>query len=244
MHVPRLYTPGILAEGEELSLTGQAAHHVVNVLRLKSGATIQVFDGQGHEHRASITTVNRSEVGLNVCEAVRPLEQSQLDITLLQGIARNDHMDIILQKAAELGVNTIQPLWMQRSQTHLKQDRLEKRVKHWEGVIINACEQCGRATLPALLPALIFPDWFNATGLSGTGVMLQPESSTSLKQLESSTSRVSVLVGPEGGITGEEQAMALSAGFQGIRLGPRILRTETAALAAISAIQTLWGDFG
>ena len=243
MHVPRLYTSNNLAEGEILDLTGQAAHHVANVLRLKAGATVHIFDGGGHEHRASITTVNRSNVALTVREAVSTQMESCLDITLLQGIARNDHMDLVLQKAVELGVNAIQPIWMQRSQTHLKNERLKKRVRHWEGVIINACEQCGRATLPVLSPVQNYTDWISATGLSGASVMLQPGSDISLKQLELEEKHISVLVGPEGGMIAEEQALAEIVGFRGIRLGPRILRTETAALAAVSAIQTLWGDF-
>ena len=131
MHVPRLYTPENLADGEELRISGQAAHHAANVLRLTAGAAILVFDGRGHEHRASITAVNRSDIQLAVHEAVSTRMESCLDITLMQGIARNDHMDLILQKAVELGVNTIQPLWMQRSQTHLKKERLAKRIKHW-----------------------------------------------------------------------------------------------------------------
>jgi 16S rRNA (uracil1498-N3)-methyltransferase len=233
MHVPRLYTPGNLAQGETLD----------KVLRLKAGATIHIFDGRGHEHRASISTVNRSDITLTVHEAVNTQVESYLDITVLQGIARNDHMDLVLQKAVELGVNAIQPLWMQRSQTHLKNNRLEKRVRHWEGVIINACEQCGRATLPVLSHVQNYADWISATGLSGAGVMLQPASNISLKQLELAEKNISVLVGPEGGMTADEQVMAVNAGFRGIRLGPRILRTETAALAAVSAIQTLWGDF-
>ena len=243
MRVPRLYTPDKLVEAEELRLTGQAAHHTANVLRLKPGATIHVFDGRGHEHRASLSSVNRSSITLTVHEAVSPRMESRLDITLLQGVARNDHMDLVLQKSVELGVNTIQPLWMQRSQTHLKKERIEKRIKHWEGVIISACEQCGRAILPVLSPVQNYTDRVSATELVGTGIMLQPESDKSLKQLEVDEKSVVILVGPEGGMTAGEQAMAVSAGFQGIRLGPRILRTETAALAAVSAIQTLWGDF-
>lgn len=243
MRVPRLYTQDKLVESEELRLTGQVAHHAANVLRLKPGATIHIFDGQGSEHRASLAAVSRSSITLTVHEAVSPRMESRLDITLLQGVARNDHMDLVLQKAVELGVNTIQPLWMQRSQTHLNKDRLERRVKHWRGVIISACEQCGRATLPVLSPVQNFTGWIRTPGLAGTGIILQPENGQSLKQLEVDEKYVAVLVGPEGGMTAEEQAMAVTAGFQGIRLGPRILRTETAALAAVSAIQTLWGDF-
>jgi 16S rRNA (uracil1498-N3)-methyltransferase len=153
-------------------------------------------------------------------------------------------MDLVLQKAVELGVQTIQPLWMQRSQKRLKGERMEKRSRHWEGVITSACEQCGRATLPTLLTADDYANGFTkrTTG-SALRLMLQQDASSSLRSLEKPAGPVSVLVGPEGGLTMEEQALASASGFTGIRMGPRILRTETAALAALAGIQTLWGDF-
>jgi 16S rRNA (uracil1498-N3)-methyltransferase len=162
----------------------------------------------------------------------------------VQGIARNDHMDMVLQKAVELGVQTIQPLWMQRSQKRLKGERLEKRSNHWQGVITSACEQCGRATIPQLLPTEDYSTWINTGTADGElQLMLQPEALSSLRNLEQPAGRISILVGPEGGLTPEEQQLARAAGFTGIRMGPRILRTETAALAALAGIQTLWGDF-
>lgn len=243
MRIPRLYTPQAFMTGEELSVTGQTAHHVAHVLRIRSGAPVSVFDGKGCEHRAIVKTIKRSEIILEISEALAVLQEPSLEITLLQGIARNDRMDFILQKSVELGVNSIQPLWMQRSQAHLKGSRLEKRCKHWQGIIISACEQCGRATLPQLGTTMTYPDWILSHNGGGLRFLLQPDSEIGLGALQPPDERIHVLAGPEGGLNTDEQMLARSAGFIGIRLGPRILRTETAALAALAAMQTLWGDF-
>ena len=243
MRIPRLYTPQVFIQGEELSVTGQTAHHIANVLRIRSGAPVSVFDGKGCEHRAIVKTIKRSEIILEIAEAIEARQESSLDITLLQGIARNDRMDFILQKAVELGVKTIQPLWMQRSQARLKGNRLEKRCKHWQGVISSACEQCGRATLPQLGTVMNYSDWMTSKHGRGLHFLLQPDSDTGLGALQPPAGEIHVLAGPEGGLNADEQLLAKSAGFLGIRLGPRILRTETAALAALAGMQTLWGDF-
>ena len=203
-----------------------------------------MFDGQGNEHQATLSEVTRSGITLEIGSALTTTPESPLQLTLLQGIARNDHMDLVLQKAVELGVQTIQPLWMQRSQKRLKGERMEKRSRHWEGVIISACEQCGRATLPTLLTADDYVNGFNkSTADNALCLMLQPDANSSLRSLEKPAGRVIVLVGPEGGLTTEEQSLASACGFSGVRMGPRILRTETAALATLAGIQTLWGDF-
>jgi 16S rRNA (uracil1498-N3)-methyltransferase len=243
MRIPRLYTSHAFIQGDELSITGQAAHHIAHVLRLGNGAAVQVFDGSGCEHRAIIKKINRAEIILKIAGAVAVRPESSLNITLLQGITRNDRMDLILQKAVELGVKAIQPLWTQRCQTHLKGSRLEKRFKHWQGVIISACEQCGRATIPQLAAARNFSDWMSNQETSGLHLLLQPDSDTGLGRLKRPDERIYVLIGPEGGLDADEQILAKSAGFIGICLGPRILRTETAAMAALAGMQTLWGDF-
>jgi len=243
VHIPRLYTPQVFIQGEELAVTGQTAHHVAHVLRLRSAAAVQVFDGTGCEHRAIIKSIKRSDIILEIAEAVAVRPESSLNITLLQGITRNDRMDFILQKAVELGVTSIQPLWMQRSQVHLKGSRLEKRCAHWQGVIISACEQCGRATIPQLAAAIDFSDWVGTQKTSGLRLLLQPNSETGLGALPPPDEKIYVLTGPEGGVNTDEQMLATAAGFTGICLGPRILRTETATLAALAGMQTLWGDF-
>jgi 16S rRNA (uracil1498-N3)-methyltransferase len=171
------------------------------------------------------------------------MPESPLQLTLLQGIARNDRMDFILQKAVELGVQTIQPIWMQRSQTRLKRERLEKRISHWQGVITSACEQSGRSVLPQLSLPEDYATRINSVTASDLRLMLQPDAGACLPDLKKPAGGISILVGPEGGLAPEEQTLARAAGFTGVRIGPRILRTETAALAALAGIQTLWGDF-
>ena len=214
------------------------------MLRLRAGASVRVFDGQGHEYHATLHEITRTGIILDVDAMLEVTPESPLHVTLLQGIARNDHMDLVLQKAVELGIQTIQPLWMQRSQKRLKGERLEKRSHHWEGVVISACEQCGRATLPTLLTACDYgKELIENTGDNTLRLMLQPDACASLRSLERPAGEVVVLVGPEGGLTAAEQSLASASGFTGIRMGPRILRTETAALAALAGIQTLWGDF-
>jgi 16S rRNA (uracil1498-N3)-methyltransferase len=226
MRTPRLYFPQALVNGETIQIGGQAAHHIKHVLRLRPGSGISVFDGQGNEYNAVLIDIGRKEVTAIIGKRTAGIAESPLQITLAQGVARNERMDIILQKAVELGVTTIQPLWMQRCQTHLKAARLEKRIQHWLGVIISACEQCGRNTLPRLAAPDSLQHWIK-----------------SLRSLTPSRENICILVGPEGGLSPDEQLLAGSAGFLDIRLGPRILRTETAALTALAGMQTLWGDF-
>jgi 16S rRNA (uracil1498-N3)-methyltransferase len=243
MRVPRLHIPQGLVSGNTLVVTGQPAHHVRHVLRMRSGAALQVFDGTGHEHHAVLKAIGRSDIRIEIGDRVKSIAEPRLRLTLAQGIARNDRMDFILQKAVELGVSRIQPLWLQRSQSRLSGERLLKRRQHWHGIVVNACEQCGRASLPELLPPADYPTWISANPDRGARFMLQPDSAHTLPDSSPPAGPVVLLVGPEGGLNSEEQSLARSAGFRGIRLGQRILRTETAALAALAGIQVLWGDF-
>lgn len=243
MAVPRIYTTQPLIPGTTLELSGQPALHVTQVLRLRTGAALRVFDGRGQECEATLQTTGRRGITVLAGATIQGPAEPRLDIMLAQGIARHDRMDLILQKAVELGVSTIQPLWMQRSQSHLKGERLEKRLQHWQGVIISACEQCGRNTLPALLPATGFLEWLQAGSDAALKLMLQPGSPHALPSLQQPDGRILLLVGPEGGLNSDEQDAALAAGFTGLRLGQRILRTETAALAALAGMQMLWGDY-
>ena len=243
MRIPRLYVPEATTSGETISVTGQTAHHAVQVLRLRPGSMIRIFNGHGPEWNALLLGCKRSEIQLEVGTPVDRLAEASLSITLAQGIARNDRMDLILQKSVELGVSRIQPLWMQRCQAHVRGERLEKRIKHWHGVIISACEQCGRGILPELCTPEEYSTWLTRRNNSSLGLMLQPESKHVLHNMPAPEQDVDVLVGPEGGLTTEEQRLAEASGFQGIRLGQRILRTETAAVVALAGIHTLWGDF-
>ncbi|MGB5261068.1 MAG: 16S rRNA (uracil(1498)-N(3))-methyltransferase [Gammaproteobacteria bacterium] len=243
MRIPRVYTQQALASGTTVTVTGQAARHITQVLRLRAGAILRVFNGEGKEYSATFIRAGRTEITLDIGTPVDTLPEPGLFIRLAQGIARNDRMDLILQKAVELGTSEIQPLWMQRSQAHVRGDRLEKRIRHWHSVVASACEQCGRATLPALLTPASFPDWIARNADDVMRLMLQPDSTRVLADLEQPAGTITLLVGPEGGMNSEERTLATAAGYIGLRLGARILRTETAALAALSGIQTLWGDF-
>jgi 16S rRNA (uracil1498-N3)-methyltransferase len=242
MRVPRLYLPLPLAEGEILGLGVETTHHVIHVLRLRPGAAVKVFDGQGCEHEAMLLELRRTLATVEVGKAVESIPEPPVAITLAQGIPRGDRMDLILQKAVELGVANVQPLWMTRSQARARGERQEKRMRHWQGVVISACEQCGRATLPALEPAAEFRSWLTGGRRHGCRVLLDPEAQASLGDLQSPGDSILILVGPEGGISNEETTLAAAAGFRRVRLGPRVLRTETAALAVLAGLQFLWGD--
>jgi 16S rRNA (uracil1498-N3)-methyltransferase len=243
MAAPRIHTAQQLGPGRCIDIEGQAATHVIQVLRLRPGAVLHVFDGQGHEFSATLLESRRARISLELHDALPGIPESALDITLVQGIARHDRMDLILQKAVELGVNTIQPLWMQRSQSRLAGERLDKRLHHWAGVIVSACEQCGRNTLPELRAPHPFDHWLAAGQPAALKLMLQPGSDDTLPSLHQPDGEILLLVGPEGGLNPDEQSMAQDAGFTGVRLGQRVLRTETAALAAIAGMQVLWGDY-
>jgi 16S rRNA (uracil1498-N3)-methyltransferase len=242
MHVPRLYLPSTLTEGAILDLGEQSAHHLTHVLRLRPGAPIRVFDGQGHEHEATVHALHRARVTVELGAAARSVPEPQLSITLAQGVPRGDRMDLILQKAVELGVSAVQPLWTERSQSRVTGERLEKRLRHWQGVVINACEQCGRATLPGLAPPADYGAWLSGDPGGGCRLLLDPAAGRSLGDLQPPGNTILLLVGPEGGVSAEETRLAETAGFSPVRLGPRILRTETAALAMLAGLQALWGD--
>ena len=243
MRIPRVYTRQALDSDTSVEMRGQAARHVRQVLRLRSGDRLRVFNGNGREYSATLLTADRTAVTLQVDTPVATLPEPTLHVRLAQGIARNDRMDLILQKSVELGISQIQPLWMQRSQSHVRGERLARRTQHWQGVIASACEQCGRSILPELATPRPCAEWLREDDDNGMRLMLQPDSHQVLAALGPPTGKITLLVGPEGGMNADERRLAASAGYTGVRLGTRILRTETAALAALSGIQTLWGDF-
>jgi 16S rRNA (uracil1498-N3)-methyltransferase len=242
MRVPRFYLPLTLIKGQILGLGEQSAHHVTHVLRLRPGASVKVFDGQGCEHEAMLRDVRRTQVTVEIGMAVVSIPEPPLAITLAQGIPRSDRMDLILQKAVELGVTDVQPLWTTRSQTRVSGERLEKRMRHWQGVVISACEQCGRATMPTLKTPLEYSSWLTSAYRHDCRLLLDPDARRSLGDMQPPGASILLLVGPEGGISAEETTLAAAAGFSPMRLGPRILRTETAALASLASLQSLWGD--
>ncbi|NNG13433.1 MAG: 16S rRNA (uracil(1498)-N(3))-methyltransferase [Halobacteria archaeon] len=243
MHIPRILLRNQLATGNILVLDEQPAHHVRRVLRLRTGDTLRLFDGQGTEHEAILHSINRKQVKVEIGGKIVSAAEPPHAITLAQGIPRGDRMDFTLQKAVELGISAIQPVWVQRSRKKLDDTRMQKRLRHWQGVLVNACEQSGRATLPELLAPADYRSWLDSGQTDGLYIMLHPDGDYTLPELERPRGRIVLLVGPEGGISNEEMALATRSGFFSVRLGPRILRTETAAMAALAGIQALWGDF-
>lgn len=218
------------------------AHHLLNVLRLKAGDTVILFDGRGSEYPASIRRIDKSGITLTVSGRRAVSRESPLKALLAQGISSGERMDYTVQKCVELGVAAIQPLLAQRSVVRLAGERAQKRVAHWQSVAAAACEQCGRNQLPAIYPVLPLMSWL-ATPPAGECLVLSPGAPTPLRDIARPAGAVTLLVGPEGGWNEEEIAAAQRAGFMPLALGPRVLRTETAAVAALAAMQALWGDF-
>ena len=244
MRLTRIHCEGPLADGASVALSPHAAAHLTRVLRLKVGAGLVVFDGAGREHEATITAVRGERVEVRVGAARCATPPSPLAIRLSQGISRGDRMDYAVQKATELGVHQIAPLLCERSVVRLDAEQAGRKLEHWRAVAIAAAEQCGRADLPEILPPCkLAAHLAVARAEPGLRLVLAPQASLSLRELHAPAT-VEILIGPEGGLADEEIALARHAGYTGVRLGPRVLRTETAAAAAIAALQTLHGDLG
>ncbi|EXJ16022.1 16S rRNA (uracil(1498)-N(3))-methyltransferase [Imhoffiella purpurea] len=242
MRIPRIHAEIDLAVGTTPTLPVGPSRHLAQVLRLGPGAPLILFNGDGFDYAARILSLQKQGTRVAV-ESVSPEEpQAPLAIHLALGISKGERMDYALQKAVELGVGAIRPLFTERSQVRLEGDRLERRLEHWNGIVVAACEQSGRRRLPRLETADRFESWL-ASPRTGSGLLLDPTASVNLTELERPATSVNLLIGPEGGLSPRERERAGEAGFQGVRLGPRILRTETAPLAAIAVIQALWGDF-
>ena len=243
MRAIRIHVDLPLAAGMDLKLPPQAAEHVARVLRLTAGDPLILFNGDGNDYPAVIRAVGKREV-YAVVEAPTPVvTESPLALTLAQGVARGEKMDLIVQKATELGVARIVPLLTERSEVKLDAARAEKRLVHWRAVAASACEQCGRARLPQILPTQGLANWL--ASLAGDPAMrlaLLPAGDLSARELGPGTHGALLVVGPEGGLGERDVAALQGAGFRGLRLGPRILRTETAGLAALAALQALHGD--
>lgn len=241
----RIYFPGAILVHGVCVLAPDQVHHVARVLRLGVGDAVVLFDGRGNEHSAAITQIAKSSVTLRVGAACAVNRESPLAVALAQGISSGERMDFTIQKAVELGVAAIRPLASSRSVVRLDAARALKRAAHWQAVAVAACEQCGRNTVPQVLPVMDFTDWLahEAQQAVALRVLLSPEGQVALGEVSRPSGRVTLLAGPEGGLSPQEQQDARGTGFTPVRLGPRTLRTETAALAALSAMQTLWGDF-
>jgi len=237
---PRLYCDLALFAESEITLTEGAARHVA-ALRLQSGGALTVFNGLGGEYQASLIDTAKRGTRVRIHEHIAIERESALQITLALGISAGDRMDYSLQKATELGVTAIQPLATERSVVRLAADRAEKRLAHWQNVVIAACEQCGRNRVPQVGPVLALTNYLASVEPGQRLLMLTPGAALALKQ-GARTTAITLLIGAEGGFGPDERAAAELAGFKPVSLGPRILRTETAPVAAIAVLQTLWGD--
>lgn len=238
----RLYFPGPIAAHGECRVVAGQAHHLLHVLRLQSGDLLTLFDGRGAEYAAQIRAINKTGATLTVGERRDVSRESPLTVVLAQGVSSGERMDYTVQKCVELGVAAIQPLITQRSVVRLAGERADKRVAHWQTVAAAACEQCGRNHLPVIHPVQALTTWF-ATPAAGARFLLSPKGSTRLREHTRPEGTITLLVGPESGWDEVEAAAAERAGFVPLALGPRVLRTETAAVAALAAMQALWGDF-
>lgn len=240
----RLFLDNRLATNEIVSVTGERARYLSKVLRLEAGDSIVVFNGEGGEYRATVVGNRRGRVEIHLGEYADADRESPLHITLAQGLSRGERMDFVIQKAVELGVTAIAPVATARSVVRLGGARLERRRLHWRGVAVSACQQSGRTRLPEILSPRSLEELLQSGTDDGERLVLSPTAtSTIIDAARSRRSRFTVLVGPEGGLEDAEVAAATAAGYTPIRMGPRVLRTETAALAAISVLQCLGGDF-
>ncbi|OIQ66839.1 ribosomal RNA small subunit methyltransferase E [mine drainage metagenome] len=243
MSSPRFYCDAKLGPGVQLELPENAAHHASRVLRLKAGDEAVLFNGDGMDYRVQLLRVAREGVAAKVIEWASVERESPLQVTLAQAISSGDRMDFTLQKAVELGVGAIVPLAAERSVVKLAGERAEKRRDHWQNIVISACEQSGRARLPKVSAPVPLLGWLGAAPQFGLRIMLSPTAQLALHELPEPSGSICLLTGCEGGFSPQEIRAAESVDFVPVRLGPRVLRTETAALAALSAMQALWGDF-
>lgn len=240
----RFFTDSPLALNADVQLSENAAAHATRALRLNAGDHAIIFNGDGFDYECTLTSVKKNAVTATIIDAKPVSNESPLNITLLQGISSGDRMDFTIQKAVELGVKQIQPINSQRSVVKLTHDRAEKRVEHWQNIAISACEQSGRAFVPKVLPPLTLEGWLSQHPYNNSiRILLNPVGAKRLAEIQKTDAAIELLIGAEGGLSQAEIDLASTQYFQSIVLGPRILRTETAALTAISVMQSLWGDF-
>jgi 16S rRNA (uracil1498-N3)-methyltransferase len=242
MRLTRVYVDAPLEPGARITLEGSAASHVTRVLRLRSGEALTLFNGRGGEHAGRIDKSHGGEVTVLIGEHHAVERESPFPITLAQGISRGQRMDLVVQKATELGVSRLVPVLTERSVVRLDTQQSERKSNHWRAIAISACEQCGRNRLPEVaLPAQLRELLREPAG-DRARLLLSPDAARRVEDVPRRQSGVLVLIGPEGGLSEEEQGQAQAAGFTAVNLGPRVLRTETAAIAALTLLQREFGD--
>ena len=243
MRIPRIYHPESLTVGTQVALCEDAANHVGRVLRMGKGQAIQLFDGSNHVFEAVITDAGKKNVTVEIQSSTLDDRESPIHIHLGQVMSRGDKMEFTIQKSIELGVSLITPLFSERCGVKLDSERLNKKLQQWQKIAIAACEQCGRNRVPEIRPAMDLEAWC-AEQDEGLKLNLHPRASASINTLPLPVERIRLLIGPEGGLSADEIAMTARYQFTDILLGPRVLRTETTALTAITALQVRFGDLG
>lgn len=242
MRVPRIHLAGPLAVDRSVDVPAETAHHLLRVLRLPAGAEVRVFNGEPGDWIGRLEIRGRREAAIAITGFESRTTESRLDITLVQGISRGKRMDYTLEKSVELGVNRVVPVVMQRTQAAPADERVAQKARHWAGVLASAAAQCGRTRLPALDAQQDFADWLAGTDCAGhPHVLLDPAADRGPGDL-AATAAITLLAGPEGGFSAAEREAAFAGGCRAMRLGPRVLRTETAAVAALAVLQALYGD--
>lgn len=242
MRVHRVYTTQALDLDCQIELGERASHYLVRVLRIASGQAVTLFNGDGYDYGAEVLRAGRRDILLRVGSRQPGLPESRLRITVAQALSRGERMDQTLQKCTELGAAAFQPLISERAEVRLQGDKLQRRLEHWRGVVVSACEQCGRARIPEVSAPLTLPEWLRHSP-HGLRLVLDPAAESPLSRVRISD-RVALAVGPEGGFSDAESGLLRGRGVEAFRLGPRVLRTETAAPAAVAVLQTLAGDLG
>ena len=242
MRIPRIYIDQALAITDSVLLNENASHYLSKVLRMQEGRELIVFNGQGGEYSAQIKEIGKKQIAIQISQFSEGNRQSPLELHLAIGISRGERMDWVLQKATELGVTQIIPLITERTEVKIKGEKQDKKMQHWQQIIISACEQCQRNLLPILQEPQAIDNWLKTVSTDYRFV-LHHRNDQSLSE-SSAPKSVTLLIGPEGGLSEEEIILAENEKFQSLRLGPRVLRTETAPVAAISLVQYLWGDLG
>lgn len=248
MRIPRIFQNICLAIDTIIALNADATHYISHVLRLKPGASLCIFNGRGGEYNGTLIALNKQKAQVQLEQFNDRNIESPLKIHLGQGISRGEKMDFIIQKSVELGVTAITPLITHRCGVQLSEARWQKRLEHWQKIANSACEQCQRTIVPMINPPQLLADWLNqisreqvATGSHPYGLVLNPTATLRLNNLDK-TGVINLLIGPEGGLEDSEIRLATQYDFQQLNLGPRILRTETAGLAILAALQAKWGD--
>ena len=242
MRLTRVYVDAVLEPGARLTLTGGAAGHLTRVLRLRPKAALKLFNGRGGEFRASIERVQASKVTVAVGAHESIERESPFPLTLAQGVSRGERMDLVVQKATELGVARLVPVLTERSIVRLNGEQSDRKSSHWRAIAIAACEQCGRNRLPEVaLPAQL-REFLRQPSGEGVRLLLSPSATRRIEDVSRPAGGATVLIGPEGGLSDAEQEDALTAGFTAVNLGPRVLRTETAAIASLTLLQREFGD--